>query len=88
MDDRQTISDLKKAAVARVGKHFKEMGCPDGVGRVRLSEVIVFFVEFQVFPFLPFPSLFYMVSSLTSYSFCSSYFLWFLLGSFPVVSDF
>lgn len=39
MDDRQTVSDLKKMAVERVGKNFKQMGCPDGVGRVRLSEV-------------------------------------------------
>lgn len=43
MDDRQTVSDLKKIVVARVGTNYTEMGCPDGVGRVRLSEVSFFF---------------------------------------------
>lgn len=40
LDDRQTVSDLKRQALKRVGSFCREMGVPDGPGRVRLSEVI------------------------------------------------
>lgn len=39
MDDRQTVSDLKREAVNRVAGLYKEMGIPDGVRHVRLTEV-------------------------------------------------
>lgn len=39
MDDRQTVSDLKREVVNRVSGFYEEMGVPNVAGRVRLSEV-------------------------------------------------
>lgn len=39
MDDRQTVSDLKKMVMEKVGSHLQGMGAPGGVSRLRLSEV-------------------------------------------------
>ncbi|CAM9781452.1 unnamed protein product [Scytosiphon promiscuus] len=38
LDDRQTVDDLKREAVKRLGKFCREMGIPD-LARVRLSEL-------------------------------------------------
>lgn len=38
LDDRQTVKDLKKEVVKRLGEFCREMGVSD-MGRARLSEV-------------------------------------------------
>lgn len=49
LDDRQTVADLKREAVKRVGVFYREMGIPQRLERVRLSGVSwVFIFSFAI----------------------------------------
>ncbi|CAN0091443.1 unnamed protein product [Ascophyllum nodosum] len=39
LDEKKTVSDLKKEIVRRVGRFYGEAGLPEGEGRIRLAEL-------------------------------------------------